>query len=118
MREIQGLAKGDRAIQNDEKCAKIANENGKRNRALFEGLRVEHLVEKRKERAQNREPKALPRQSRCWKDNNERECDKEKQHRVKKHAICSIFEKLSARATLQGHLGATQERHYQNNEKL
>ena len=32
--------------------------------------------------------------------------------------IRSVFEKLSARAPLQGHLGATKQRHCQNNEKL
>ena len=118
MREIQGLAKGDRAIQNHKKGAEIANEDCERNGALFKCLRVEHLIEKRKERAQNRKPEALPRWSRCWKDDNERECHKEEQHCVKQHAIRSVFEKLSARATLQGHLGASQERHCQNDEEL
>ena len=77
MGEIQGLAKGDRAIQNHKKGAEIANEDGKRNGPLFECLRVEHLIEERKERTQNREPKALPRQRGCWKDDNECECHKE-----------------------------------------
>jgi len=75
--EIQGLAKGDRAIQNHKKGTEIANENGKRNGPLFERLCVEHLIEEREQRAQNREPKALPCQSGCWKDDNECECHKE-----------------------------------------
>ena len=118
MGEIQGLAKGDCAIQNHKKGAEIANEDGKRNGPLFERLCVEHLIKEREQCAQNGKPKALPRQRGCWKDDNERECHKQKQHRMKKHTIRSVFEKLSARAPLQGHLGATQERHYQNNEKL
>jgi len=37
---------------------------------------------------------------------------------VEKHTIRSVLEKLSTRAPLQGHLGATKQRHYQNNEEL
>ena len=118
MGEIQGLAKGNRAIQNHKKGTEITDENRERHGPLFERLCVEHLIEEREQRAQNREPKALPCQSGCWKDDNERERHKKEQHCMEKHTICSIFEKLSACAPLQGHLGATQERHCQNNEKL
>ena len=107
MGEIQGLAKSDGAIQNHKKGTEIANEDGEGDRSLFECLRVEHLIEKGKERAQNRQPKSLPRQSRRWENDNERQGYKEEQHCMEKHAICSVFEKLSARAALQGHLGAT-----------
>ena len=116
--EIQGLAKGERTIKNDKKGTEIANENGERHGPLFERLRIKNLIEEREQCAQNGEPKALPRQECRWENDNERECHKEEQHCVEKHAICSVFEKLSARAPLQGHLGATQKRHYQNNEKL
>ncbi|MBO7274630.1 MAG: hypothetical protein J6V22_07215, partial [Clostridia bacterium] len=85
---------------------------------LLERLRVEHLIAKREQRAQNREPKTAPRKPCRWKNDNEREGNKEEQHCVKKHAICPILEKLSARAPLQGHLRATEQRHCQNNEKL
>ena len=118
MGEIQGLAKGDCTIKNHKKGAEIANEDGERHGALFECLRVENLIEKSEQCAQNGEPKALPRQECRWENDNEREGNKEKQHCVKKHAICSIFEKLSARAPLQGHLGATKQRHDENNKKL
>ena len=37
---------------------------------------------------------------------------------MKKHTIRSVLKKFSARATLQGHLGATQERHYENKTYL
>ena len=118
MGKIQSLAKGERTIKNDKKGAKVANEDGERHGPLFERLRIKNLIEERKQCAQNGEPEALPRQECRWKNDNERECHKEEQHCVKKHAICSVFEKFSARAPLQGHLGATKQRHDENNEKL
>ena len=118
MGEIQGLAKGDCAIKHHKKGAEVANEDGEGNGALFECLRIEHLIEECEQRAQNGETDALPRQACRWENDYKRECDKEEQHCVEQHAICSVLKKLSARAPLQGHLGAAQERHYENNKKL
>ena len=51
VREIQGLAKGNGTVKNDKKCTKTANEDSERHGSLFEGLRVEYLIEKCEERA-------------------------------------------------------------------
>ena len=118
MGKIQGLAKGDRAIENHQKSAKAANKDGERHGAFFEGLRVKDLITEGKQCAQNREPKALPSQCGGWENNYQCECHKQKQHCVEQYAICPVLKKLSARAPLQGHFGAPEKRHCQYNKKL